>query len=398
VNAIEFGSLFQFIRNGMNIRQDKSGAGLPITRIETISDAVIDGSRVGYAGLREADCTDWLLQPGDILFSHINSVEHIGKCAVYEGAPEKLVHGMNLLCLRCDTSKLVPEFAKHLIRSPAFRTRLASFINKAVNQASVSISNLKTITVRIPPLEEQRQIAEVLDRVEVLRTKRDTTLGQLDNLTQAIFLDLFGDPLANPKQWKSVKLEDISISIADGPFGSNLKLSDYVEQGVPVLQGKNITGNEFRWLDVRFISHAKAKTLDRSKVRIGDHLLIKIGSIGYSAVIKDLHGFEFAIIPANLAKITPRRTVIDDAFLHAFLTNNQIAREFTNTASKTAQPALSLSRIKSFPIILPPLGLQQEFARQVDAVGKQKAAHRASLAEMDALFSSLQHHAFRGEL
>ncbi|MGC2547091.1 MAG: hypothetical protein WA426_14680, partial [Silvibacterium sp.] len=98
MKGILFGDLFAFIRNGLSIKQDRSGEGLPITRIETISVGAIDSSRVGYAGLDIDECRDWLLQPGDILFSHINSVEHIGKCAVYKGVPNHLVHGMNLLC------------------------------------------------------------------------------------------------------------------------------------------------------------------------------------------------------------------------------------------------------------------------------------------------------------
>jgi type I restriction enzyme, S subunit len=199
VSTVEFGSLFRLIRNGMNVKQDKSGDGLPITRIETIADASIDVSRVGYAGLKESDCADWLLEPGDILFSHINSVEHVGKCAVYRGAPEKLVHGMNLLSLRVDPAKLLPGFAKYLMGSPGFRTRLSSFINKAVNQASISIGNLKTIPVSVPPLAEQRRIAEVLERAEALRAKRRAALAQLDSLKQSLFLDLFGDPVRNER-------------------------------------------------------------------------------------------------------------------------------------------------------------------------------------------------------
>ena len=112
-----------------------------------------------------------------------------------------------------------------------------------------------------------------------------------------------------PPHWFVITLNDIAApvpnSIVDGPFGSNLKLSDYVEEGIPVLQGKNITNNKFQWFDVRFISHLKAKELKRSSVRVGDILLVKIGSIGYSAIVRDLQGFDFAIIPANLAKITP---------------------------------------------------------------------------------------------
>lgn len=198
MKVVQFGSLFKFIRNGMSIKQDKSGDGLPITRIETIADATVDASRVGYAGLKEQDCRSWLMEPGDILFSHINSVEHIGKCAVYRGSPDKLVHGMNLLCLRCDATQLIPEFAKYLIRSPNFRTRLSNFINKAVNQASVSIGNLKPIPVGIPSLSEQRRIATILDQAEAIRAKRRETLMQLDSLHSPSSLSCLGTP-AQPR-------------------------------------------------------------------------------------------------------------------------------------------------------------------------------------------------------
>ena len=111
---------------------------------------------------------------------HINSVEHVGKCAVYRGQPPKLVHGMNLLCLRSDTSKLLPEFAKYLIRSGQFRSRLGSSIKKAVNQASVSIGDLRTLPVALPPLSEQRRIAGILDRADELRAKRRAALAKLE--------------------------------------------------------------------------------------------------------------------------------------------------------------------------------------------------------------------------
>ena len=220
--AYQFGELFQFIRNGMNVKQDKSGLGVPITRIETISDANVDETRVGYADLDERDCAQWLLEPGDILFSHINSVEHVGKCAVYRGRPEKLVHGMNLLCLRCDGEVLNPEFAKYLIRDTGFRSKLSNFVNKAVNQASVSIGNLRTIPVRVPSLPDQRRIAAILDQAEALRAKRRAALGLLDGLAQAVFLEMFGDPEVNARRWSVTHLQELlSIPLRNGLSPSN---------------------------------------------------------------------------------------------------------------------------------------------------------------------------------
>ena len=107
-----------------------------------------------------------------------------------------------------------------------------------------------------------------------------------------------------PKNWKLTDLEGIAApvknAIVDGPFGSNLKISDYVDEGVPVLQGKNITQDSFRWFDVRYISEKKAEELKRSSVRVGDILIVKIGSIGYSAILDDLNGHDFAIIHAGI--------------------------------------------------------------------------------------------------
>jgi type I restriction enzyme S subunit len=253
---------------------------------------------------------------------------------------------------------------------------------------------LKRTDIALPPLLEQRRIADLLDRAEALRARRRSALALLDLLGQSLFLDMFGDPLSNPKRWKCTTLSAVSTSIVDGPFGSNLKLTDYVDSGVPVLQGKNITGNRFEWLDIRFVSNAKAAALARSKVREGDHLMIKIGSIGYSAILDDLRGYDCAIIPANLAAITPRRDLIDDSFLHAFLANPRVAQAFSGMASRTAQPALSLGKIRSFAVPLPPLELQRTFSRRLAAVDTYKDLQLSSLSELNALFASTQHWAF----
>ncbi len=193
--------------------------------------------------------------------------------------------------------------------------------------------------------------------------------------------------------WRRTTLEEIAApipnAIVDGPFGSNLKISDYVEDGVPVLQGKNITNDTFRWFDVRFISTHKASELKRSSVRTGDILLVKIGSIGYSAVVRDLRGFDFAIIPANLAKITPNTAIIDTEYLHKWLTSVVTKRYLEGVASKTAQPALSLGKIKALPVPLPPLPEQRRIAEVLDRAEALRDKRRAVLAQLDTLTQSI---------
>lgn len=187
-------------------------------------------------------------------------------------------------------------------------------------------------------------------------------------------------------------------AIVDGPFGSNLKLSDYVEQGIPVLQGKNITNDVFQWFDIRYISTHKADELRRSSVREGDILLVKIGSIGYSAVIRDLHGFNFAIIPANLAKITPNPEIVDTEYLHKWLTSIDAKRYLINSSSKTAQPALSLGKIKGLPVPLPSLSEQRRIVAILSKVESIREKHLTSAEQLNGLLNSLKNSAFRGVL
>ena len=194
-------------------------------------------------------------------------------------------------------------------------------------------------------------------------------------------------------KWKMVTLADIAApvqnAIADGPFGSNLKLDDYVPVGVPVLQGKNITDNTFRWFDVRFISSRKAEELKRSRVRIGDILIVKIGSIGYSAILHDLNGFDQAVIPANLAKVTPDLSKIDLQYLHSWLSSTTAKNYLVRAATRTAQPALSLKKIKDLPVPVPPLPEQRRIADILDKADVLRAKRRAALAQLDTLTQSI---------
>jgi type I restriction enzyme S subunit len=397
VKTVEFGTLFHFIRNGMNVRQDKSGEGLPISRIETISDATVDGTRVGFAGLSEGDCEGWLLETGDILFSHINSVEHIGKCAVYRGTPEKLVHGMNLLCLRSDTNKLLPEFAKYLMRATEFRTRFANFINKAVNQASVSIGNLKTIPVTVPPLAEQRRIAEVLDRAEALRANRRAALAQLDELTQAIFLDLFGDPKSNPKAWPQKAMAEL---FATSPiFGSMIppvpEKCGWLSLRVGNIQDWTLDLSDSKYVDLPTAS------VERHSVKDGDLLLARaIASQDHlgKCVIAHPNDEQWAF-DSHLMRLRFDLKRTEPEFIrHLLMTSGGRSLFLKASRKSTVQFNINTKEISALQIPIPPIELQGEFARRVTAVETLKTAHRASLAELDTLFASLQHRAFRGEL
>ena len=196
-----------------------------------------------------------------------------------------------------------------------------------------------------------------------------------------------------PQNWKWQTLADIAANvpnaIVDGPFGSSLKTSDYVQDGIPVLQGKNISENRFRWTDIRYISEHKAQELRRSSLRPGDILMIKIGSIGYSALVPELYGHGFAIIPANLAKITLDVNKVDTSYVLHWLQSVSSIRYLQSVASKTAQPALSLSKIKNLPVPIPELKEQRRIAAILDQADALRTKRRQALAKLDTLTQAL---------
>jgi type I restriction enzyme S subunit len=390
MKAVEFGSLFEFIRNGMSVRQDKSGDGLPITRIETISEAVVDSSRVGFAGLEEKDCNGWLLQPGDILFSHINSVEHIGKCAVYEGSPEKLVHGMNLLCLRPDKSKLTPQFGKYLIRSNAFRSRLFNYVNKAVNQASVSIGNLKPIEVSVPSLPEQKRIAAILDKADSIRRKRQEAVRMTEDLLRSVFLEIFGDPVTNPKGWKSVKLGDIALKVTDGEHQTPKRTSE----GIKLLSARNIQNG---FIDVTDVDYVGIEEHERIKQRCnptrGDILISCSGTIGRVTTVEIDEPFSLV---RSVAMVKPKTDLIDSKYLEHYLRTTALHRIMQNNANSSSQANLFQNQIRDLPICLPPRDIQKKFTVNISAIEKVLVLHNKALTDHDALFRSLLQSAFKG--
>jgi type I restriction enzyme S subunit len=250
---------------------------------------------------------------------------------------------------------------------------------------------LRRCEVFLPPLAEQRRIAEALDRAEALRAKRRAALAQFDTLTQAIFLDLFGDPVTNRKGFPISRMGDV-CDVRDGTHDSPKYVS---EGGYPLATSKNLSGGVVDLADVNYISEADYTQINkRSKVDRGDILMPMIGTIGSPVLVE--HEPRYAIKNVALIKFT-------EGSPHAIFVRHILSCPyFDHVVGRTnrggTQKFVSLGDLRSFPLPLPSDELQHDFARRVAAAEKLKAAHRASLADLDALFATLQHRAFRGEL
>ena len=149
-------------RNGLTYRNNPELEGFPVSRIETISKGEIDFGKVGYGGVTLAGNEKHLLKTGDILFSHINSMLHVGKVAIYKRGMPELLHGMNLLRIT-PNSDFIPEFLFYVLQSNDVRKQIWSKAKHAVNQASINIRELKSVVIPKPPINEQHKIVELLE-------------------------------------------------------------------------------------------------------------------------------------------------------------------------------------------------------------------------------------------
>ena len=290
-------------------------------------------------------------------------------------------------------AKVHPGYFAHFFKTLDYRRRVSALAAGA-NINNLRNEHLDDMEIPLPPLAEQRRIAEVLDRAEALRAKRRAALAELDSLTQSLFLDLFGDPVTNPNGFPKVSLASLVREDDTINYGV-VQPGDDLEEGVPLVRVGDLIDGSVRHSELKRIAPSIEAAYKRSRLR-GDEILVScVGSIGVVALANEsVKGFNIARAVARI----PLAESTDRLFMAAYLNTDFVQRYFTNELRTVSQPTLNIKQITETTVVLPPIALQQEFARRVGAVEKLKAAQRAALAEQDALFATLQHRAFRGEL
>lgn len=271
---MNIGTAFILIRNGASIKQIDGAGGIPITRIETIANKVIDRNRMGYANIYNEDkYSSYFLRDGDILMSHINSIQHLGKVAIYhpKNENEKIIHGMNLLVLRANQKLMDNQFAYFYFSSESFLRKLPRITKKSVNQASFTVSELKKIDIPCPPLSQQRRIANILSIVQNLCDKRNQQLRTFDELVKSRFLERFGDPIINPFDYPIHELGDYIENLTSGSRGWARYYAD--DGNAWFITIKNVKNCKITVDNMQTINAPDNAEAKRTRVKEGDLLI-----------------------------------------------------------------------------------------------------------------------------
>jgi type I restriction enzyme, S subunit len=249
----------------------------------------------------------------------------------------------------------------------------------------------------LPPLAEQRRIAVILDKADALRAKRRLALAQLDTLTQSIFVQMFGDPAMNPKRWRCAPLGELAVKFSDGPFGSNLKTEHYAAAGVRVVRLQNIGVDEFLDDDAAYISERHFGSLVKHECLSGDVLVGTLGDPNLRACIQP-QSLPRMLNKADCVQIRVDERVSHAAYVCALLNHSSTARMAQALVLGQTRSRISMGRLRSLRVPVPPVELQRHFAKQRSQVEGARATAEMSLTKFNELFAALQHRAFRGEL
>ncbi|MCY3014857.1 MAG: restriction endonuclease subunit S [Planctomycetota bacterium] len=252
---------------------------------------------------------------------------------------------------------------------------------------------LKESTLPLPPLPEQKRIAAILDAADALRAKRRESIEQLDSLVQATFLEMFGDPVTNPKGWSLEPIERIIQKDRPITYGI-LKPGPEVDGGVPYIRVVDIKEGRVLVDQLKCTSKEIALQYKRSTIAVGDLLMSIRGHVGRMAIAPE------SVVGANITQDTARLALdaIPPQYVMQCLSLPSMQHYMSKRTKGMAVRGINLSDVKILPIPLPPLALQTRFASIVESIEHQKAQLKAHLVELDALFSSLQSRAFNGEL
>jgi type I restriction enzyme S subunit len=340
------------------------------------------------------------LQADDVLLNITGA--SIGRVATFNGQSKRANVNQHVCVIRPDPHVLNARYLSCFIATPEFQRSIQQAQVGGTRQA-LTFSQIADFEVPLPPVAEQRRIAEVLDRAEALRAKRRAALAQLGTLTQSIFLDLFGDPKFNERDWP---LGRIGSVISDLRGGANLAPDDFVESGFPILHKGAIKPNGEVELDAKKKTFATSEyatanrrcQIDRRYLAVTLRDLVPTGpSIGLIANLQDgpFDGYLLAQgaygFRVDSSKVTPEYLV----FLSNMPSFRHVLRKY---AVGSTQIHIRTPVYLDIQIPIPPLSAQHEFTRRVAAVKRLEVTQRSALEKLNALFSSLQTRAFIGRL
>ena len=327
-----------------------------------------------------------LLPKGTVLVSCIGN---IGKIAI----------AGEVLCTNQQINSIIPNekivdsiFLYFTIR------RMQPYLQKMASKAVVPLLNktdFSKIIINLPPLPTQKKIVAILEKAEKLKGWRREADELTDELLKSTFLEMFGDPVKNQKEWEKIKLMNCIEFITSGSRGWG---KYYTNEGERFIRIQNVINGELDFTDVQYVKPPKNKESIRTKVKEDDLVLSITADLGRTAVVDNKTASDGAYINQHLALIRLNKKIVNPIFVSYYLISEGGKRQFEFLDQKGVKSGLNFNSVKSLDLFLPPLELQNEFAIFSEKIKQIQQYQKQRKHQIDYLFNSLMQKAFKGEL
>lgn len=369
---------------------EQRGSGFPVLKIRDVDSlgnfrgpfgSFVDGQFAAKFNAKQLEQGDTLILNAAHNADYVASKTFYAKSSL--GGP--LVTG-EWTIVRPNPATADSAYIRHFIESSTAKQQL----KEMVNGIHLYPKDVARLSVPLPPLPEQRRIAAILDKADALRAKRREAIAKLDQLLQSVFIDMFGDPVTNPKGWAMRPLGQL-CDVRDGTHDS----PKYVTAGYPLLTSRNLSEGHVSLDGAMLISEDDYRQINkRSQVHKGDLLMPMIGTVG-SPVLVD-HDPTYAV--KNVAILKFRNAEASNIYVLHLLRSHYFDWVTSKRNRGGTQKFIALGDIRSMPVPSPARDLQERFSRIVANISNRTAHARNAETTTEKLFSSLQTAAFSGGL
>jgi type I restriction enzyme S subunit len=333
------------------------------------------------------------LRTGDLVLTIVGT---IGKIAL---VPPELDGGNITQCsvrIRPEPCKVDTRYLSWALACPRVRQQYDEY-RFGSGVPRLNVAHVRALKIPLPPLSEQRRIGHILEKADAIRRERKEAIALTDDLLRSTFLDMFGDPISNPRGWKVVQLGEILARFEAGWSANGEGRTRHPDE-YGVLKISAVTSGAFRPEEHKAVP---ANAVGRSLVtpRMGDLLFSRANTrelVAATCLVEEDHPQLF--LPDKLWRLTPNPSLATSAFLRFLLSYQPFRAELTKTATGTSGSMLNISmeKLRALRVPVPPLPLQRKFETVVWATFAVRRLHAQGLVEGEKLFGSLVHRAFRG--
>jgi type I restriction enzyme S subunit len=334
----------------------------------------------------------FLVDSGDLVMA--SSGATWGKTAWVEDKHLPLCMNTSMIRFKSlDEKKLSIKYLSYFLKTEDF-TRVMERLITGSAQPNFGSSHLKQVEIPLPPLAEQKRSAAILDKADAIRRKRQKAIQLADDFLRAVFLDMFGDPVANPKGWEVVELQDLIASKDKLNYGV-VQPGEHDENGVPLIRSGDLSDRTPEVEGLRRVSEKIDLKHKKSRL-VGNEILIAcVGSIGRVGwVSDDMVGWNIARAVTRI----PIKESVNREYIYRYLQSPVVQGYFERETRAVAQPTLNVGLIAKTPIALPPSELQNDFLKKYSKIKLYKDRLGEQLLDQEKLIASLSQKAFRGEL